>query len=772
MAPLASAPRSHRLPRNPFRYARTRSETGKRNIFPQYAVVLPSPAADNDASDNLGLMGNSHPLNSPRREHKPSFLRQITILRRHWWKIAAFVLLAIALTGYLSERMQPMYESTALIDADKQATSGVIGEEAARSNSTGDTDEFLATQVKIMQSDAVLRPVAEKYGLLAVEHQFAGVGPAKRWMVGNAPIELKQLKIARSPRTHLLYISYRSSDPKLAADVANAIANSYIEHTYNTRARAAEGLSSFMEMQLGELKAKMERSKQALAQFESELNVIDPEEKSNILSARLLQLNTEYTKAQADRVGKEAAHESMQKGSLAAAQVSTQGEALVKLSERLNSSREVFASVKSIYGVNHPEYRKAATQLEEITRQFEDTKKNIAQRIDVEYQQAVDREHMLRQSVAETKADLDRLSSRSMDYRQLKHEAEADTKLYEELVRKIREASLNAGFRGEAVRIADLARPPARPVTPNKPLNMVLAMLGSTILAIGGVFLSEILNARIHNPDQVQQSLNPRLVATLPNVRRLAEAPYSQPEPWSLTNFRRAEPPKEELIRYEESIRRLRNSILLSETGQPIHSLLVTSGLAGEGKSTTAVHLAISRANQRKRTLLIDADLRRPTLHDRLALGDGPGLANVLAGALAFRDAICSVPEVPDLHVMRAGQASSRASDLVGPAILDLLHDAAADYDLVIVDAPPLLAFAESLQIATAVDGVLVITRAGSTSLEAVSTVLTTLYGLQANIIGVVLNRFRGDRNSQYGDVDRKYYASNGIKPGGFASAI
>jgi succinoglycan biosynthesis transport protein ExoP len=746
---------------------------GRPKGLPRYAVMLPPAGADDMTDGEFSVVGQTYSPGGSRQESKPSFLRHLKVLQRHWLKIAVFVVLVTGLTAYLSNKVQPMYESTALIDADRQASSGVIGDEAARSYSTSDADEFLATQVKIIQSDAVLRPVADKYNLLTIEQQFKGMEPQRRELVGNAPIELKQLKVARSPRTHLLYISYLSSDPALAANVANAIASSYIDHTYNTRARASSRLSSFMEGQLGELKAKMERSKMALAEFERELNVINPEERTSILSARLLQLNSEYTKAQADRVSKEAAQVSMKKGSLAAAQVSSQGEALVKLTERMNALREVFASVKAVFGVNHPEYRKAATQLEEVTRQFEDAKKNIAQRIEVDYEQAADREQMLRSGVAETKAEIDRLSSRSLDYQELKHEAESDTKLYEEMVRKIREATLNAGFRGDAVRIADMARPSARPVTPNKPLNLSLALLGSTVLGIGFVFLGELFNARIHNPDQVLQSLRTRVVATLPNVRSLPEALYNQSRPaWSLTNVGRSAAAEDELMGYEESIRRLRNSIFLSGTGEPIRSLLVTSGLTGEGKSTTAVHLAISLASQSNRTLLIDADLRNPTLHVRFNLGEGPGLANVLAGDSIGPDVICTIPETPNLHVMRAGQASSRASDLVGPAIRDLLKKASSEYDLVIVDAPPLLVFAETLQIANVVDGVLVVTRAGSTSLDAVSSVLTTLSDLQANVVGVALNRFRGDRNRKYADADRRYYQANGIKPGGFTSAI
>ena len=147
-----------------------------------------------------------------------------------------------------------------------------------------------------------------------------------------------------------------------------------------------------MEKQLEELKAKMERSSAALAQFERELNVINPEEKTNILSARLLQLNTEYTNAQTDRVRKEAAWKSVQSGSLEAAQVSTQGEKLKKLSQKLDDARQKFADVKTHYGANHPEYRKAAVQVEEIERQLRDARQNVAQRVEVEYREAVNRE--------------------------------------------------------------------------------------------------------------------------------------------------------------------------------------------------------------------------------------------------------------------------------------------------------------------------------------------------------------------------------------------
>jgi len=185
---------------------------------------------------------------------------------------------------------------------------------------------------------------------------------------------------------------------------------------------------------------QMERSSSALNQFERELNVINPEEKTSIISARLLQLNSEYTLAQTDRVKKEAARQSVQTGSLEAAQVSTQGEALKKLSERVDEAEARYSDVRAHYGTNHPEYKKALGQWNESTRLLEQTKENISRRVDVEYREAANREDMLRQAVTEQKREFDSLNSRSFQYQALKREAEGDKKLYDELVRRIKKS--------------------------------------------------------------------------------------------------------------------------------------------------------------------------------------------------------------------------------------------------------------------------------------------------------------------------------------------
>ena len=286
------------------------------------------------------------------------------ILKRHRWKILAFVFTCVVSTAIISSRLTPIYESTATVDIDRRMPTGVLGQDAQPA-ATNDADQFIATQVKLVQSDSVLRPVVEKYKVTDIGHDSWLPESQPNWLPENqpkliddteAPVTLRSLKVTRPPNTYLLLISYRSPDPHLAADMANGIAQFYIEHTYNIRFRSSASLSTFMEKQLEELKAKMERSSEALAQFERELNVINPEEKTSILSARLLQLNSEYTNAQAERVKKEAAYNSVKSGTLEAVQASSQGEALKKLAENLNEAQAKMAQAAAQYGKHHPEY--------------------------------------------------------------------------------------------------------------------------------------------------------------------------------------------------------------------------------------------------------------------------------------------------------------------------------------------------------------------------------------------------------------------------------
>ena len=738
------------------------------------------------AEQNLPVVASAPPIIDAEFEAQPAHVplaHYLWILRRHAWKIGAFVVAASIATLIVSLRLTPIYESTATVDVDRQMPTGVLGQEALQ-NVTNDADQFLATQVRLIQSDSVLRPVVDRFHLRDVEKDALEEAVDKSPTSLEAPVILKNLKVSRPPNTYILLISYRSPNRQLASDVANAIADSYRLHTYRIRYKASAGLGEFMEKQLEELRAQMERSSAALAAFERDLSVINPEEKTNIVSAHLLQLNEEYTKTQADRMKKEAAYNSVKDGGTDAAQASTQGEALKKLTEDLNEAQEKFAEVKNHYGVNHPEYPKALTRVQALQQQIAATTNSIRQRIEVDYRQALDREGQLSTAVAQTKDEFDRLNARSFEYQTRKEEADGDKKLYEELVRKIKEAGINANFENSSIRVADEARPGLKPVFPRTWLNVVLAFLFAAFLGVGAAVLSDVLDNTIRDPDQVFRLMKVDVIGSLPAVkdwrRRLSPIPSlgileaaSLPKPSRDSNgaashknghsrkngshskstgalIRAGDASDQALSNYEEAIRTLRNSILLTDFDRQLRSVLLTSASPSEGKSTVAAHLAATHASQHKRTLLIDGDLRRPSVHRLYQVPNSVGLSNVLLQQISWRDAVIRMDEPKNLDILPAGPSTRRASDLIGMGLAELIEEASREYDLIVLDAPPLLGFAEPLQMATVVDGVIVVARAGDTSRKALSSVVSTLGRLRANLVGIVLNEVHREVSAGY----------------------
>src|SRR4051812_1336311 len=356
---------------------------------------------------------------------------------------------------------------------------------------------------------------------------------------------------------------------------------------------------------------------------------------------------------------------------------------------------------------------------------------------------------MLGKAVAETKTEFDALNLRSFEYHAKKREAEGDKTLYEELVRKIREASINSGFQNNAIRIADTARASHKPVFPNIRLNALLAFLVSLLLAAGVTVIADILNNTVRDPEEISRSLGTEVIGTLPAVKEwhgrailsvggnTSLVPVSQVSGRTINTF-------------DEAIRTLRNSILLTDFDRRIRSLLVTSSSPSEGKSTTAANLALAHAQQGRRTLLIDGDLRRPSIHRRFDISPTIGLSNVLGSGVPWRSVLVRKEGLPDLDILPVGPPSRRAADLVGSRLAAILEEAASEYDLVVLDSPPLLGFPEPLQMAATVDGVIVVAVAGRTNRKALGSAINTLKRLRANIVGIVLNEVRADSSDTY----------------------
>jgi capsular exopolysaccharide synthesis family protein len=696
----------------------------------------------------------------------------IWVLKWHRWKILAFIAVSLLSTWVVSSRLTPLYEASATIDVDRQMPRGAMGDTMGSPIiSPVDADQFLATQTNLIKSDSVLRPVAQRFHLRPLSDPDGASGSeskvelnARAAALQDAPVRLPTLEVSRPPNTYLLQVKYRSADRRLAADVANAVADSYLEHYYRIRITSSEKLGSYMTGQLENLKAKMELSSQHLVDFERELNVINPDQKTSIQSASLLQLNSDYNTVKEERLRREAAYNATRSGSLNAAWASTQGDSLRKLAESLDEARLRLVQNVLHFGENHPEMKNARSQVEELQRQLEERKQSIVDRVAIEYQEALDRENMLRDQVTETRAEFDRINASSFDYQTLKEEADADKKLYTELVRKIREAGINASFQDSAIRITDRARPPASPVFPKTQMNLLMALVLSGALAFGAVIVNDLADNTIRDPEEVSRSLRVAVAGTLPAVRGLKgrKAQFMMPashlqimlaDDWQTESGNdRSIPGRTSPARtgYDEAVRTLRNSVLLTDFNSRLRSILVTSAAPAEGKSTVAAHLAAAHAEQGNRTLLIDGDLRRPSIHKFFGNSNDKGLSNVLFGSIPWAEAIADTSPGGNLRIMPAGPFSRRAADLLGRTLPQILEEAAREYDLIILDSPPLIGFPEPLQMAASVDGVLVVARAGHTNRKGVASVLAMLNRLHANIVGVVLNEVTPGMSDSY----------------------
>jgi capsular exopolysaccharide synthesis family protein len=284
------------------------------------------------------------------------------------------------------------------------------------------------------------------------------------------------------------------------------------------------------------------------------------------------------------------------------------------------------------------------------------------------------------------------------------------------------------------------------------------------ILSFIGLVATDRVDTTIRNPEQVAQTLKARVIGGLPMMKKWRSTPSlallqnaSLIEAGVGGNGKNIQT-RTQLSGFEEAVRTLRNSIMLTDFDRRLKCILMTSASPSEGKSTVAAHLAIAHAEQGHKTLLIDGDMRRPSLHKLFGMENVAGLSKVLEHGVPWQEMLLKPRPDLDLQVMPAGPSTRRAADLVGGALPKLLDQAREEFDLVILDAPPLLGFPEPLQMAAAVDGVIVVTRAGQTERKAVAAVLNTLGHLRANLVGIVLNEVKKDMGSGYYYYGYGYY--------------
>jgi len=732
-----------------------------------------------------------------------SLLRDyVRVLIKSKWVVIASVALVVGVVAISTLRSTPIYEAVGSIAINKMDPVTFNLKDSSSSFDYYDPTD-LDTEVRILKSDLLALQVIRQLNL-EKPPEF-GAKSKTSPSSSSSSIELTtdamqpdsaktsaalagfkgSLQVSLVPNTRIIEIRYRSPDKNIAARVVNALANTYVEQNFKTRFESTMQASDWLSKQLVDLQIKVETSQKKLVKYQKEHEILGIDEKQNITTAKLDELNRELTSAESARMEKESIYHLVQSGDsdsiAAAAAANVDGAAkgsnansalLEKLREQQADLKIQVAQLSTQFGPSYPKLAQLNSQLKEIDEQIQTEMRKVAARLRGDYLASVQRESMLRSALEQQKQEANKLNESAIEYSLLKRDVDANRTLSEGLLERLKEAGVTAGLRSNNFRIVDVARVPTAPSGPNLLRNLGFALALGLSTGIGLAFLLEGMDNTVRTPEQAQT------ISALPSLGMIPLGSRSTREIGSREKLALASSKEAvELVtksrprsQMAESYRALRTSLLLTFAGGPPKVILITSALPEEGKTTTSVNSAIVLAQKGTRVLLIDADLRRPSIHKTLGMGPKIGLSNVLTGTATLQQAIISSTILPDLFILPAGTPPPNPAELLASAKMKtILEELRKQYDHIVIDSPPTLSVTDAVVMSTSADAVVLVIRSGHTTKPALRRARDILLQVNARVCGVLVNAVDLNSPDYYyhyeyqGKYGHGYYQEDGL---------
>ena len=686
--------------------------------------------------------------------------------------IITATIVVLVVTGIYSFRMEPVYKATASIEVETNYPQLQTLNEVYRQSNIED-EAFLTTQIEVLKSDSLAWMTMQQLGVDREAASEETVNPS-----GKSPAQIAAtrktimiggfkggLSVEQEKDSRILEVSYESGNPEMAANVVNDLINNYIDMNFQERTDFTRRASSGMEQQLAELKTKVEKSQQALFDYERENLIVNVGDKETINDQRLEQLNRDYTTAENDRVQKESLYD-LVKANEGQVGIIVQDSVLQNLEGKYNDLKATYADALGQYGPNFPKVVRLRDQLTQLQSLMDNARKQAIQKIHNDYLTALSREKLLGDSLAKEKANVSALNQRMIEHNILKREFETNQTIYEGLLQRMKDATLSATLQATNVHIIDPAPAPVNPIRPNRRKNMAAGLLVGLILGITLAFLQEALDSSVRTTEEAERLVNAPALAVIPSEangrkRRQPADGHSLipagPNGVGLVVLKRPSSP------LAESFRSLRTSVLLSTAPRPPQTLLVTSAQVGEGKTSTATNLAMSFAQRGGPVLMIDADLRRPSVAKTLGVPNEKGLSSFLTGAHSLDEVLIQYEHVPNLWIIPAGPRPPDPAELLSSHVMEAtLKDLMKRFTQIVIDSPPLLLVTDGVVLSAMVDGVILVVASGSTARGALARAHRILENAGARVLGMVLNkvdmRFDTYYGSYYGPYHQSYY--------------
>ena len=656
------------------------------------------------------------------------------ILMNRVWIVITFFVVVVTVVSIRTFTATPVFEATSQIIIEKE-NPNVVSFEEVMSLDTRNSDYF-NTQYRVLKSRSIARKV----------FAAAGLENSPEYKDLEDPITefLKKLEVKPIRDSRLVDLAVTGSDPERITDIANTWARIYIDRNLSDRLATSSRAVGWLSENVKGLQEKVKKSELALQEYKEENNIISLEEKQDITVQKLSELNSVVIEANRKRIAIETRYGQL-KGHLAKDGWESltnliENELVLDLKKSLVNLEKEEAMLSLTYRPKHPKMAKILSQIKVVKSRLKDEVEKIVKKTGNDFEVARLEEETLRRALEDQKKEALDMNKKSIQYNVLRREAEGNQKLFDVLLNRLKETSLTEGLEFNNIRVIDHAEVPIRPVSPKKLQNMVLALIVGILGGCALAFFLEYLDDSIKNSDDVERLIGLPFLGPIPSVdaqdmKSLYTVAHDQPK-----------------LPVSEAFRGLRTAVLFSASSdRELKSIMVTSSGPSEGKSTIALNLAITMAHGGKKVLLVDCDLRKPTLHKIFGLSDRSGLSNLIVDQTGDIKEATHESGIENLKVITCGPIPPNPSELLGShRMADILKTLEADYDRVIFDSPPVMSVTDASVLGRMVEGVVLVVNSKKAAREAVIGSKKALSEVGANIIGVALNRIDMSEKGYY----------------------
>jgi len=694
------------------------------------------------------------------------------ILLKHRWLILATLVASVAIAIGVTLLMTPIYRAEATLQIDREAAKVVNVQGVEPTELPGSGDEFFLTQYGLLKSRALALRVVDVLNLGNPDF-FKRMGvnlredrettlpreQAAQRRVDAVKVFQRRLGVAPVRGSRLVRITFESPDPALAAQIVNATAENFISSNLDRRFESSSYARQFLEERLAQVKTRLEESERQVVAYATKEEIINVPTSSDLsagsatqslTAASLVSLNSGLSAARGERIKAEGRYRQALTAVSAGLSDVLQNPTVQELRQTRAKLQAEYSDKLQVLKPDHPEMLQLRARSSELERQLEVEIINIQGSLKNSYEAALLQEQQFENQVNRLKGSVLNLRGRSIQYEILQREVDTNRTLYDGLLQRYKEIGVAGGVSTNNISIVDRAEPPAAPAKPKPLLNIALAAICGLGLGVMLAFLLELLDESISTPEDVESKLGVALLGSVPKLDR-GESPVT-----ALNEVRSA---------FSEAYYSIRTALQFSTAEGAPRSVLVTSARPAEGKSTTALALAKNFARLGLRVLLVDGDLRNPSMHRAMGAENNAGFSNLLTGMATISE-VAQKTDLPNFHFIPCGPLPPNPAELLaGKRLHSFLEESGSLYEIIVIDGPPVMGLADAPMLASAVAGTVFAIEAGGTRRGLARTAIRRLHVGRARILGAVLTKFNAKKASYGAGYAYAYSYEYGSRP-------